>query len=118
MTDPKDPDLPTTPPDDIPHFVSEEPFDPDVEVVLTEEQEKYYMASQWRLMWWKLKRHKIAVAAGFFLIAMYLVATFAELFAPYELQHRDVRHTFAPPQGIHLFREGALVGPFVYGYTS
>ena len=118
MTDPKDPDLPTTPPDDIPHFVSEEPFDPDVEVVLTEEQEKYYMASQWRLMWWKLKRHKIAVAAGFFLIAMYLVATFAELFAPYELQHRDVRHTFAPPQGIHLFHEGALVGPFVYGYTS
>jgi len=118
MTDPKDPDLPTTPPDDIPHFVSEEPFDPDVEVVLTEEQEKYYMASQWRLMWWKLKRHKIAVAAGFFLIAMYLVATFAELFAPYELQHRDVRHTFAPPQGIHLFHEGALVGPFVYGYTA
>jgi len=65
----------------IPHFVSDAPFDPDVEVVLTEEQEKYYMASQWKLMWWKLKRHKIAVAAGFFLIFMYLVAALAEFFA-------------------------------------
>jgi len=102
----------------IPHFVSDAPFDPDVEVVLTEEQEKYYMASQWKLMWWKLKRHKIAVAAGFFLIFMYLVAAFAEFFAPYALQHRDVRHTFAPPQSIHLFHEGKLVGPFVYGYSA
>jgi len=102
----------------IPHFVSDAPFDPDVEVVLTEEQEKYYMASQWKLMWWKLKRHKIAVAAGFFLIFMYLVAAFAEFFAPYALQHRDVRHTFAPPQSVHLFHEGKLVGPFVYGYSA
>jgi len=105
-------------PEKIPHFVSEEPFDPDVEVVLTAEQEKYYMAGQWQLMWWKLKRHKIAVAAGIFLLAMYLVAAFAEIVAPYELQHRDVRHTFAPPQGIHLFHEGSFVGPFVYGYSS
>jgi len=102
----------------IPHFVSDAPFDPNVEVVLTEEQEKYYMASQWKLMWWKLKRHKIAVAAGFFLIFMYLVAAFAEFFAPYALQHRDVRHTFAPPQSVHLFHEGKLVGPFVYGYSA
>ncbi|MEP4884753.1 MAG: ABC transporter permease subunit [Alphaproteobacteria bacterium] len=107
-----------SPPDRIPHFVSDEPFDADVEVVLTPEQEKYYMASQWQLMWWKLKRHKIAVAAGFFLIFLYLVAAFAEVFAPYELQHRDVRSIYAPPQAVHLFHEGKLVGPFVYGYRS
>jgi peptide/nickel transport system permease protein len=112
------PDQPKNPDGDIPHFVSDAPFDPDVEVVLTAEQEKYYMASQWKLMWWKLRRHKIAVAAGIFLIAMYLIATFAEVVAPYDLQHRDVRHTFAPPQGIHLFHEGELIGPFVYGYTA
>ena len=45
MTDTKDPRGPETP-DEIPHFISEEPFDPDVEVVLTEEQENYYMAGQ------------------------------------------------------------------------
>lgn len=107
-----------SPSDPVPHFVSDEPFDADVEVVLTPEQEKYYMASQWRLMWWKLKRHKIAVAAGIFLLLLYLIAAFAEVVAPYELQHRDARNVFAPPQAIHLFHEGKLVGPFVYGYNS
>ena len=100
----------------IPHFVSDEPFDPATEMALTAEQERYYMAGQWRLMWWKLKRHRIAVAAGIFLLVLYLSALFAEIVAPYELQHRDRRHVFAPPQAIHLFDQGRLVGPFVYGY--
>ncbi|MFQ5971921.1 MAG: ABC transporter permease, partial [Alphaproteobacteria bacterium] len=87
-----------------------------MEVVLTPEQERFYMASQWRLMWWKLKRHRIAVAAGIFLLLLYVSAVFAEIIAPYELQHRDRHNTFAPPQAIHLFHEGRFVGPFVYGY--
>jgi len=101
-----------------PHFVSREPFDPDDEVALTPEQEKFYMASQWRLMWWKLRRHKVAVAAGIFLILLYLIALFAEVVAPYELQHRDSGALFAPPQAIHLFHEGKFIGPFTYRYKS
>ncbi|MDA0342037.1 MAG: ABC transporter permease, partial [Proteobacteria bacterium] len=108
----KDVDEPT------PHFVSREPFDPDDEVALTAEQEKFYMASQWRLMWWKLRRHKIAVAAGIFLIILYLIAAFAELVAPYDLQHRDSRALYVPPQAIHLFHEWKFIGPFTYGYKS
>ncbi len=98
------------------HFVSTEPFDPAEEVILTPEQERYYMASQWKLMWWKLKRHKLALVAGVFLLILYLTALFAEIVAPYELQHRERRSLFAPPQAIHLFHEGRFVGPFVYGY--
>ena len=30
---------------------------------LTPEQERYYLAAQWKLMWWKLKRHRIAVVS-------------------------------------------------------
>jgi peptide/nickel transport system permease protein len=102
----------------VPHFVSREPFDPDDEVALTPEQEKFYMASQWRLMWWKLRRHKVAVAAGIFLIILYLMALFAEFVAPYDLQHRNSRTLFVPPQAIHLFHEGEFVGPFTYRYKS
>ena len=98
------------------HFVSTEPFDPAEEVVLTPEQERYYMASQWKLMWWKLRRHRLALVAGVFLLVLYLTALFAEIVAPYELQHRERRSLFAPPQAIHLFHEGRFVGPFVYGY--
>lgn len=107
-----------TPDEPVPHFVSREPFEPDDEVALTPEQEKYYMASQWRLMWWKLRRHRIAVVAGVFLLLLYLIAMFAEFVAPYELQHRNSRTLFAPPQAVHLFHEGTFVGPFTYRYKS
>ncbi len=98
------------------HFVSTEPFHAAEEVILTPEQERYYMASQWKLMWWKLRRHRLALVAGVFLLLLYLTATFAEIVAPYDLQHRERRMLFAPPQAIHLFHEGRFIGPFVYGF--
>ena len=34
------------------HYVSREPFDPHAVEAMTPEQERYFMASQWRMMWW------------------------------------------------------------------
>jgi len=99
----------------LPHYVSMAPFDPYTIEQLTPEQERYYMASQWRMMWWRLKRHKLAVAAGTVLLVMYASILFTEMLAPYNLHSRDVSNIFAPPQAIHLFHEGSFVGPFVYG---
>ena len=31
---------------------------------MTPEQERFYLASQWQLMWWKFKRHRVAVVSG------------------------------------------------------
>ncbi len=105
-------------PDEAPlaHFVSDQPFDPVADVALTPEQERYYLASQWRLMWWKLKRHRLAVASGIILLVLYVGIVFCEMIAPYEVRHRDRRHVYAPPQAIHLMHEGRFIGPFVYGY--
>jgi len=99
----------------LPHYVSTAPFDPYTVEQLTPEQERYYMASQWRMMWWRLKRHKLAVAAGTILLVMYASILFTEILAPYNLHSRDVSNIFAPPQAVHLFHEGSFVGPFVYG---
>ena len=49
--------------DRLEHYVSKEPFDPYSVEVLTPEQERYYLATQWQLIWWKLKRHKLAVVS-------------------------------------------------------
>lgn len=98
------------------HFVSKEPWDPYVAERLTAEQERFYMANQWQLMWWRLRRHKPAVVCGFFLLFMYLTTLMSEFIAPYDLQTRHTKSIFAPPQGIHLFHDGKFVGPFVYGY--
>ena len=46
---------------ELEHFVSSAPFDPYSIEALTEEQERYYLASQWRMMWWRFKRHRLAV---------------------------------------------------------
>ncbi|MCW5774186.1 MAG: hypothetical protein KIT16_21265, partial [Rhodospirillaceae bacterium] len=45
------------------HYVSSAPFDPYSVEALTPEQERYYLAGQWKLLWWKLKRHRIAVVS-------------------------------------------------------
>lgn len=99
------------------HFVDTAPWDPHAVEALTPEQERYYLATQWRLMWWKLKRHKLAVASGVVLLALYGSVLVSEFLAPYNLHSRNIRHIHAPPQTVHLFHEGEFVGPFVYGYS-
>jgi peptide/nickel transport system permease protein len=101
---------------ELPHFVSAEPFDPSSVEVMTAEQERYFMASQWRMMWWKLKRHRLAVISGAVLLAMYAAILVSEIVAPYDLHTRFTDHIYAPPQSVHLFHQGRFVGPFVYGF--
>ncbi len=98
------------------HWVSPEPFESEVAQELTPDQEKLYLASQWRMMWWRLRRHRVAVASGIVLILMYLSVIVSEFIAPYNLQTRHTDFIYAPPQVIHLFDEGKFVGPFVYGH--
>ncbi|MFQ5755239.1 MAG: ABC transporter permease [Acidiferrobacterales bacterium] len=99
----------------IEHFVSTAPFDPCTIEELTSEQERYYMASQWRMMWWRLKRHRLAVVCGVILLVMYISILISEVLAPYNLHTRNTNHIYAPPQRVHLYHDGEFVGPFVYG---
>jgi len=98
------------------HYVSDAPFDPHSVERLTADQEKYFFASRRQLMWWKFKRHKVAVTCGFILLVLYASTLISEFIAPYNLHSRDTHHIYAPPQGLHLFHQGRWVGPFVYGY--
>ena len=66
-------------------------------------------------MWWKLRRHRLAVLSGVILLLLYFAAAIAEIIAPYDLHTRHTDYLFAPPQSVHLFHEGRFVGPFVYG---
>lgn len=70
-----------------------------------------------RLMWWKFRKHKLAVASAIFLILAYLATIFAGFVAPYDPATRS-RNLYAPPQGIHFFDETGQfhLQPFVYGW--
>ncbi|CAN1542116.1 DppC ABC-type dipeptide/oligopeptide/nickel transport systems, permease components [Rhabdaerophilaceae bacterium] len=97
------------------HAASQATFDPKVAEALTPAQQRVYLASQWQLMWWKFKRHRLAVISGAVLIAIYTMAMFAEFLAPYNYDQRHSDFIRRPPQAVHLFHEGRFVGPFTYG---
>jgi peptide/nickel transport system permease protein len=97
------------------HFVSTEPWDPGSASELSAEQERFYLASQWKLMWWKFKRHRVAVASAIVLALMYASTLVTEILVPYNLHTRNTDYIYAPPQAVHLFHEGSFAGPFVYG---
>lgn len=100
------------------HYINPAPFNPHSIETLTPAQERYYQASQWRIMWWKFKRHRLALISGIFLLLLYLSVFIVEILAPYNLHSRHTKFIYAPPQAIHLFDDGSFVGPFVYGYKS
>lgn len=81
------------------------------------EQERYYFASQWQLIWWRLRKHRLAVISLWVLVALYATIPFVEFLAPYALRTRHPDHVYHPPQRVRLFHEGRFVGPFVYGTT-
>ena len=101
---------------DLKHYVNKDPFDPHVAVKLTPEQEKYYLASQWLLMWMKFKRHKLALFSGIYLVLVYLSIVISEILAPYSFSHRHTDYLYAPPQEVRFFHDGDFIGPFVYKY--
>ena len=100
----------------MPHFVSEAPFDPYAVDRMTAAQERYFRAPPWQLMWWRLRRHRVAVASGAVLLALYAMILMCEFLAPYGLDSRHTDFIYAPPQRVHFFDDGRLVRPYVEGY--
>jgi peptide/nickel transport system permease protein len=102
--------------DPLPHFVSTAPFDPNLVERMTPAQERFYMASEWRMVWWRLRRHRVAVVSGAILLVLYTMIVFCEFLAPYGVDTRNVDFIYARPMLVRLFDNGRLVAPFVYGF--
>jgi peptide/nickel transport system permease protein len=78
---------------------------------------KQMVASQWQLMWWKFRKHRLALISLFIITMLYIVAIFAGFFAPKAKDTYYRNYTSAPPQKIHWFDEGRFA-PFVYAYDQ
>jgi peptide/nickel transport system permease protein len=80
------------------------------------EEERIYVAGQWQLMWWKFRRHKMALVSIGLLVIIYFVTVFCNFLAPYEPHRYDVQYAYAPPQLPHFIdKEGVHFPPYVYG---
>jgi peptide/nickel transport system permease protein len=88
------------------------------EVVLAggvEADDRFYYASQWELIWWRFRRHRLAMISLVLLIIMYILAIFPDFFSPYTPSMRFERYQQAPPVGINLFSDEGFEGLFYYG---
>jgi peptide/nickel transport system permease protein len=75
-------------------------------VTETEDELKLEVATQWQLMWWKFRKHKLAMLSAGIIFLYYLVAIFAEFFAPWDRTQYIAEYVYAPPQPIHFFNDG------------
>ena len=84
-------------------------------VALNTEEEKIFVATQWQLMWWKFRKHKMAMISAALIGIFYLVAILCEFVAPYDPELTFIKYKFAPPTRFHLRdAEGNWHAPFVY----
>ncbi len=86
-----------------------------------EKKAKVFVASQGTLIWWRFRKHKLALISAILLIFIYIVVLFAEFFAPFPQEAYSVKYTYAPPQTLELFLNGPNgleFKPHVLGYKS
>jgi peptide/nickel transport system permease protein len=80
--------------------------------------ERFYYATQGQLVWWRFKKHKVAVVAGILTIILYVTAICADFIAPYGMITRWESRQQQPPSTIYFYREGVgITGPFIYPVT-
>lgn len=80
-----------------------------------------FVASPWQLMWWKFRKHKLAMIGGVVTILIYLIALFVEFLSPLDPNLVSATYTYAPPQRLHFIEntpQGTKFHPYVFGYKS
>jgi peptide/nickel transport system permease protein len=76
-------------------------------------EQRIFVASQWQLMWWRFRKHKIAVASGFIVLGFYLMVVGADFLAYADPDASEAQRSLMPPQPIHWF-DGWRFAPYVH----
>ena len=76
--------------------------------------ERYAVATQMQLTWWRFKRHKLAMISGVVVALFYLIAVAADFLATTDPHATDARTSYVAPQPVHFFDDGAF-RPYVNG---
>lgn len=90
---------------------------PDEPFVTTQAEEQIAVATQWQLMWWRFRKHKLAMAGAMVLLIFYAVALAADFLAYANPETSDAQLSLMSPQPIHWLDNGRF-SPHVYGLTG
>lgn len=84
------------------------------EDLTNEKQSKYLNASTRRLIWWRFRKHSLAMIGLVSISGMYFTAIFCEFLAPYNKDTIHLEAIYSPISKVHLFDEkNRLRWPFV-----
>ncbi len=83
----------------------------------TDESERVFVATQWQLMWWRFRKHKLALVSAVLLAIFYIFAAGAEFLSSANPGISYVDVAYLQPQTIHWF-DGGRFSPYVEGVTG
>jgi peptide/nickel transport system permease protein len=78
-----------------------------------EVEERISVATQWELIWWRFRKHRLAMIGGVIVLIYYAIVIFADFFAYADPLASNAYRSLMPPQPIHLFNDGRF-WPHVY----
>jgi peptide/nickel transport system permease protein len=76
-------------------------------------EERVSVATQWQLMWWRFRKHKLAMAGTIIVLLFYLGVISSDFLAYANPSASEAQRGLMPPQPIHWFDEGRF-SPHVY----
>ena len=71
-------------------------------------EERISVASNWTLVWWRFRKHRLALFSAAVLACLYAVVICPDFFSVQDPELTDARQAFIPLQDVHLFDDGAL----------
>lgn len=79
------------------------------------------VASQWQLVWWAFRRHRLAMVGLFVTVMLYVVAVLPGFFAVNDPSQQNRRAVFHPPQALHFIdvsdAGGFSLRPYIHPYV-
>jgi len=79
--------------------------------------EAFYVAPNWKLVWWRFRRHRLALVSSVVVLAVAIIALVPGFFSTQDPNATYATELFIPVQSLHFFDNGSL-RPFVYGVVG
>ncbi len=75
------------------------------------------IATQWQLMWWRFRKHRMAMLSAIIILLFYVVVIFADFFAYTDPTKDNANLLLLTPQPIHWY-DGDKFSPHVFAVTG
>jgi peptide/nickel transport system permease protein len=74
------------------------------------------VAPNWQLVWWRFKKHRLALVSGLVVLLIAVIALFPGFFSTQDPNQSEAMGSFIPVQRLHFWDEGPSL--FVYGVVG